>query len=378
MNIEYRTRAVIHLDRLERNVERIKKLIGPDVELIAVLKGDAYGHGIDGVFPAFKKCGIKSYAVAIAQEGVRLRKCGAADEFIMILGDSCNGSFADIAEYNLTPAIFDYETARELDAAAREHNKLVSIEIKIDTGMSRIGFKAGKDCVEQIKKISELPNLRIAGAFTHFVAADELDNPLTEKQLSAFESTIELLKDEGVSIPKLHVANSPAAMLRPNTYLDAVRVGDAVFGLCPIEDSAWKQSGFEEVMTWNSYVALVKTIPAGSVVGYGATYVAAKDTRVATIPVGFADGYSRELSNIGVVVINGEKAPVIGRICMDQFMVDVTDIRDVSRGTRVELLGNGFGILDMANLLDRNVDEIVCAVTARVPRYYTENERELS
>ena len=378
MDIKYRTRAVIHLDRLKRNIERIKKLIGPDVELIAVLKGDAYGHGISGVFPAFRECGIRSYAVAIAQEGVRLRQCGAEDEFIMILGDSCSGSFDDIAEYDLTPAVFDYETAKELDAAAREHNKVISIEIKIDSGMSRIGFKAGKDCVEPIKKIAELPNLKITGAFTHFAAADELDNPLTEKQLQVFKSTIEILKSEGIAFPKLHVANSPAAMLRPDTYLDAVRVGDAVFGLCPIEDNAWKQSGFEEVMTWDSYVALVKTIPAGSVVGYGATYTASRDTRVATIPVGFADGYSRELSNKGFVVINGEKAPVIGRICMDQFMVDVTDIRDVSRGTRVELLGNGFGILDMANLLDRNVDEIVCAVTARVPRYYTENERELS
>lgn len=370
MNIEYRTRAEIHLDRLQRNIEKIKKLIGSNVDLIAVLKGDAYGHGINGVYSVFKNCGVKSYAVAIAEEGVQLRKCGAGDEFIMILGDSCNGSFSDIVEYNLTPTIFDYETAKELNATAKAHNKIVSIEIKIDTGMSRIGFKAGNDCIEPIKLIAKLPNLKITGAFTHFVAADEIDNDYTEKQLQAFETTIKMLRDEGVSIPKLHAANSPATMLRPNTYLDAVRVGDAIFGLCPIEDNTWKQCGFEEVMTWDSYVALVKTISKGNVVGYGATYVAQKDTVVATIPVGFADGYSRELSNKGFVVINGKKAPIIGRICMDQFMVDVTNIKDVTRGTKVELLGERFGILDMANLLDRNVDEIVCAVTSRVPRYY--------
>ena len=178
------------------------------------------------------------------------------------------------------------------------------------------------------------------------------------------------LEKEGVSIPFKHVANSPAILLRPETQLNAVRAGDIVFGLCPIDEDDWAKEDFEQVMRWYTYVVMVKEVPVGTEVGYGGTFVTKRPTKIATVPVGFADGYSRKLSNKGKVIINGKEAPIIGRICMDQFMVDVTDIGEVKRGDTVSLLDDKLSVVWMADLLDSNVDEIVCGISKRVPRIY--------
>ena len=180
----------------------------------------------------------------------------------------------------------------------------------------------------------------------------------------------ELLEKEGVDIPLWHSANSPATLLRPDTYLDGVRVGDAIFGLCPISEDIWEEQELSEVMTWESYVSMVKEVPSGTPVGYDCTFVTSRDTTIATIPVGFADGLSRGLSNKGWSVVAGQRAPIIGRVCMDQYMLDVTDIPEVKVGDSVTLIGEGSTILEMANLLDKNVDEIVCGIADRVPRIY--------
>jgi alanine racemase len=177
-------------------------------------------------------------------------------------------------------------------------------------------------------------------------------------------------REEGIEIPCKHVANSPAILLRPETQLDAVRAGDVLFGLCPVDEDKWKDMEFEQVMSWYTYVVMVKEVPKGTEVGYGGTFVCPRDTKIATIPVGFADGYSRRLSNLGKVRINGYDAPIIGRVCMDQFMVDVTDIPEVKRGDTVSLIDNELSVLWMADLLGCNVDEIVCSVSKRVPRIY--------
>ena len=369
-----RTEAVVHLDRLKRNLNRAKARLPEGCDMIMVVKGDAYGHGIPGVFQTFKDFGIKRYAVSCWEEAKALREAGAKDEMILILGDTIDDQQDKLIKYNITQTIFDVERAESLNALAKEAGVIAPINIKIDTGMSRLGFPADERAIEPVKKIAALSNVKITGAFTHYMCADEMDNPKTDMQLAAFLKTIELLRNAGVDIPFIHTANSPSLILRPETYLDSTRAGDAIFGLCPVDEDAWKASGIEEVMTWRTYVAMVKNIPAGTQVGYGATFTAERETRIATIPIGFADGYSRHLSNQGFVGIRGKKAPIIGRVCMDQFMVDVTDIEGVERGDEVELLGSLFGILDMATMLEDNVDEIVCRISKRVPRIYVDEE----
>ncbi|MED9969899.1 MAG: alanine racemase [Ruminococcus sp.] len=364
-----RTEAVVSLGALEHNVNRIRSIVGSRVEIMAVLKGDGYGHGEKGIYPTLKKCGIERYAVAVWEEGASLRKAGCTEP-ILLLGDTCDLQLENLIKYNLTPAIFSVDTAEKLNMLAKWSGIVQPVHIKIDTGMSRIGFSADKSSVEVIKRINSMTNLKIEGAFTHFSRADEPDGLSAKAQFEKYIKLIELLEAEGVHIPCKHVANSPAVLLRPETRLDAVRPGDILFGLCPIDEDEWEKADFRQVMSWYTYVVMVKEVPAGTEVGYGGTYVTRHPTKIATIPVGFADGYSRELSNIGKVRINGHEAPIIGRVCMDQFMVDVTGIGEVRRGDTVSLLDDKLSVLWMADLLGRNVDEIVCGISKRVPRIY--------
>lgn len=364
-----RTEAVVSLRALEHNINNIKKHLNKDVEIMAVLKGDGYGHGEKGIYPTLKKCGIKRYAVAVWEEGASLRKAGAVEP-ILLLGDTCDGQLENLIKYNLTPAIFSLDTAEKLNLLAKWNCTICPVHIKIDTGMSRIGFTCDDNSIEVIKKISKMENLKITGAFTHFSRADEKDGKSAHEQFKKFNDMMDRLEKEGVSIPFKHVANSPAILLRPETQLNAVRAGDIVFGLCPIDEDDWAKEDFEQVMRWYTYVVMVKEVPVGTEVGYGGTFVTKRPTKIATVPVGFADGYSRKLSNRGKVIINGKEAPIIGRICMDQFMVDVTDIGEVKRGDTVSLLDDKLSVMWMADLLDSNVDEIVCGISKRVPRIY--------
>lgn len=364
-----RTVAVVNLRSLEHNIKNIRNRLGDGVEIMAVLKGDGYGHGVKGIYPTLKNCGVERYAVAVWEEGASLRKAGAVEP-ILLLGDTCDGQLENLIKYNLTPTIFSLDTAEKLNLLAKWSGIIQPINIKIDTGMSRIGFSAEESSVEIIKKISKMENLKITGAFTHFSRADENDGESATKQYNLYLEMIKKLEDEGIEIPLKHVANSPAILLRPETQLDAVRAGDILFGLCPIDENDWEKENFRQVMNWYTYVVMVKKVPIGTEVGYGGTFVTKRPTKIATVPVGFADGYSRRLSNKGKVIINGREAPIIGRICMDQFMVDVTDIKDVKRGDTVTLLDEHLSVLWMADLLDANVDEIVCGISKRVPRIY--------
>lgn len=365
-----RTAAVVHLDALEHNIRLVQSKLSPGVEIMAVMKGDGYGHGIAGIYPTMKKCGIKRYAAAVWEEGAALRNAGAESEPILLLGDTWDEQLPEVIRYRLTPTIFCVDTARKLNDLARETGIVQPIHIKLDTGMSRIGFPADKTSLPDILTIVKMENLSIEGVFTHFARADELDCDAAPKQFAKYLAMIEAMEKAGIKIPLRHTANSPSIMLRPEVQLDAVRAGDVLYGLCPVDEKIWTESGFREVMTWQTYVALVKTVPAGTEVGYGGTFTAKRPTRIATIPVGFADGYNRRLSNRGCVSIRGCEAPIIGRVCMDQFMVDITDIPDVQRGDEVTLLGGDLTILRMADLLDINVDEVVCGISKRVPRIY--------
>lgn len=364
-----RTQAVIRLDALGHNIDNIRRRLHPGCRIMAVLKGDGYGHGLAGIYPTLKKCGIHDYAVAIWEEGVMLRNAGCTDP-ILVLGDTCDYDLQQLLEHRLTPTVSRVETAEKLNALAKQAGVRHGIHLKLDTGMSRIGFSADVTSLPEIQKIAAMENLQITGAFTHFSRADEPDGVSTMEQLSKYLTMVEQLEKAGIPIPTKHTANSPAIILHPETQLDMVRAGDILFGLCPVDDDLWEKEDIQQVLHWYTIVAHVKQVSAGTQVGYGGTYVTERPTRIATIPVGFADGYSRRLSNLGTVTIHGQQAPIIGRICMDQFMVDVTDIENVQRGDTVALLDDENNILKTANRIGANVDEIVCSISKRVPRVY--------
>ena len=364
-----RTEAVIRLDALAHNISEVRKKIKPQCELMAVLKGDGYGHGIAGIYSTFEKCGADSYAVAIWEEGALLRQLGCKKP-ILILGDTCNSCMNKLIEFGLSQTVFSMEQAELLNEVAKQNNGTISIHLKIDTGMSRLGFPVTEASAQQVSAVSKLSNLKIDGAFTHFAKADEEDGIVAKEQLGRYLCMVGWLEKLGIVIPKKHVSNSPAILLRPEANLDAVRSGDIIFALCPVEEDRWTQEDFKQVLHWYTQVAMVKTVPEGTEVGYGGTFVTKRTTTIATIPVGFADGYSRRLSNKGFVKIRRKRAPIIGRVCMDQFMVDVTDIDGVTRGDTVTLLDDDLSILWMADLIDANVDEIVCGISKRVPRVY--------
>lgn len=364
-----RTEAVIQLDALTDNVQNIRGRLHPGCQLMAVLKGDGYGHGIAGIYPSLKSAGVERFAVAVWEEGVALRDAGCEDP-ILILGDTCDDMLEMVVKHHLTPTIFSVATASKLNQIASGLDVQQPIHIKIDTGMSRIGFPPDDSCVHAILEISKLQNIFIEGVFTHFSKADEPDGIVATQQMEKYFSVIRRLEAAGLTIPVKHISNSPAILLRPEAQLDAVRAGDILFALCPVDDDLWEKENFKQVLHWYTQVAHVKTVPAGTEVGYGGTFTANRETKIATIPVGFADGYSRRLSNRGKVKIRDHYAPIIGRVCMDQFMVDITDIPDVQRGDTVTLLDDDLSILWMANLLDANVDEIVCGISKRVPRVY--------
>lgn len=364
-----RTAAVIDLAKLRSNIANIKSRLKPGVEFIAVMKGDGYRHGIAGLYPTLKECGIDSYAVAIWEEGKMLRDAGAT-ESILILGDTADDMLDEAAKYDLDLTVFSMEGAENMAAAARRAGKKQNVQIKLNTGMNRIGFPVCQESFDTIKKICEMDDLNVTGIFTHFARADEGDHTSARKQLDLYLHAVNELEKMGVVIQKHHIANSPAILMLPEAQLDAVRCGDILYGLTPSDDFDWKNSGLQEILSWYTYVAMVKEVPAGSEIGYGGTFVTKRPTKIATLPVGFADGYSRYLSNKGKVIINGHEAPIIGRVCMDQCMADITDIPDVQRGDTVTLLGEGMSIEDMANMLDTNVDVIVCNISVRVPRVY--------
>ena len=372
MKTTQRTAAVVHLGRLRSNIRQICSRLQPSVEMMAVLKGDGYGHGIAGLLPTLQQSGVRRFAVAVWEEGAALRRAGAENEIILVLGDTWDDQLDKLIDHRLTGTIFSEDTARKLNDLAAARGVVQPIHIKLDTGMHRIGFGTDEAALDAIARIAAMSHLTITGAFTHFARADELDRDETNNQYQRYMDAINALRRRGVEIPFLHVANSASILLRPEVHLQGARAGDILYGLCPIDEALWPEMGLQEVLTWQTYVALVKTVPAGSQIGYGGSRVTDRVTTMATLPVGFADGYDRRLSNLGYVMIRGQKAPILGRVCMDQMMVDVTDIPDVQRGDTVTLLGEGITIAQMADMLGINVDEVLCHITARVPRVYTE------
>ncbi|MCH5201621.1 MAG: alanine racemase [Oscillospiraceae bacterium] len=370
-----RVRADVDLTAIHNNLALVKRRISSNTKLFAVIKADGYGHGAKQIA---KYCNdlIDGYAVAVVEEGVDLRNSGF-NKPILLLGYTHPLQYNQIIEYDMMPAVFSYQMAKALSEKAGQLNKKIKIHIKLDTGMSRIGFADNEESVRIIKEISLLPNIEINGIFSHLARADEKDKTFAKTQYDRFITFTIKLEQQGIKIPNRHISNSAAIMELPEMNLEMVRCGIITYGLYPSAEMDKKNFSLEPAMQWKSAVSYVKTVPKGTPIGYGGTYITDRETVVATIPVGYADGYPRTLSNKGFVLIKGEKAPIIGRVCMDQFMVDVSHIKGVVTGDTVTLMGKDgkeeISCDCVADLAGSFNYEFVCDIGKRVPRVYYYN-----
>lgn len=372
-----RVAAEVNLDALKHNYEQIRCHVPHEVEIMAIVKADAYGHGACQVANLLQEQGVNQFAVAIVKEGEELRRSGITSP-ILVLGYTPRADIEALIENNLTQTVFSYDMAKTLSDEAGRLGKTVNIHIKVDTGMGRIGFLSSPQSIEEVKMISSLPHLNMEGIFTHFSTADEEDIDYTQRQWHIFEGFLNELREEGIDFPVIHAANSAAIMCHSYTDLNVVRPGIILYGYYPSTYLQGKVLDLIPAMTLKTQVVHVKELPEGHYVGYGKTYCTHHRTKVATIPVGYADGYSRRLGNLGRVLIRGQYAPIIGNICMDQFMVDVTGIEGVSVEDEVVLFGrqgeNEIPVEEIASILGTINYEIICMIGKRVPRIYIKNK----
>ncbi|WOO36329.1 alanine racemase [Anaerocolumna sp. AGMB13020] len=374
----YRASANIDLDAICSNINNTRKILQPETKLMVILKADGYGHGAVPIAKALSEMAVDSFGIAILEEGIELRKAGI-EKPLLVLGYTPKGQYKKLLEHDITQTIFQYSTAKDLSEEALSQGKTAKIHIKIDTGMSRIGFFDDGLSIEEIKKISELKGIEIEGIFSHFACADETDKTSANRQLSKFLAFVEELKQEGINIPIRHIANSAGIIDMPEAQLDMVRSGISTYGLYPSNEVKKDVLELKPAMEIKSHVSYVKEVEAGIGVSYGSTYVTSKKTKIATIPVGYGDGYPRQLSSKGRVLIHGMSAPIIGRVCMDQFMVDVTDIPGVEQGDSVTLVGRDreefISVEEVADMTYSFNYEFICNVGKRIPRIYYRNNK---
>ncbi|MCM1106577.1 MAG: alanine racemase [Blautia sp.] len=373
---EYRVYAEIDLDAVRYNLESMHKNIANQTKIAAVVKTNAYGHGALRIAEAIEDipC-LWGYAVATLEEAAALIEDGRKKP-VLILGISPQGQYKSIIEHEIRPAVCSYEAAAALSQMAEKLHKICHIHVKVDTGMGRIGFAANEKSAGEIARIASLSNIHIEGIFTHFARADEEDKESALTQLSLFRHMLSLLKERGVYIPIRHCSNSAGIVELPGANMDMVRAGITLYGLWPSEEVRRDIIDLKPVMSLKSQVSFLKTVEPGHGISYGGTYTTETKRRIATIPVGYGDGYARSLSNKGYVLIHGKRASICGRVCMDQFMVDVTDIPGVAEGDTVTLLGRdgeaAITMEELGRLSGRFNYEFACLITARVPRVYKE------
>lgn len=374
----YRASANIDLDAICSNIDNTRKILNPQAKLMVILKADGYGHGAVPIAKALSEMAVDSFGIAILEEGIELRKAGI-EKPLLILGYTPKGQYKKLVENDITQTIFQYSTAKDLSEEALRQGKTAKIHIKIDTGMTRIGFFDDSLSIEEIKKISELKGIEIEGIFSHFACADETDKTSANNQLCKFLEFLEALKREGIIIPIRHIANSAGIIDMPEAQLDMVRSGISTYGLYPSKEVNKDVLELKPAMEIKSHVSYVKEVEGGIGVSYGSTYVTAKKTKIATIPVGYGDGYPRQLSSKGRVLIHGMSAPIIGRVCMDQFMVDVTGIPGVEQGDAVTLIGRdkdeSISVEEVADMSYSFNYEFICNVGKRIPRIYYRNNK---
>lgn len=377
MNLESRpVWAEIHLDRIAHNVKEIRRRIGPRPQIMAVVKADAYGHGAVEVAQIALTSGCSRLAVALVEEGVLLRRAGLSVP-IQALGGFCRKQIKAALDWNIILTVGTKKMLEGVIDVARSLGKKGTVHIKIDTGMGRYG-ELLEEGIELAYLAHGSPFLSLEGLMTHMATADERDKGFTDLQMERFLKAAAELARRGVEIPIKHVANSATIIDMPDKALDMVRPGIMLYGLWPSKEVNRTVMELRPALEWKAQIVQIKDMPVNTGISYGRTFITAKDMRVALLPLGYADGFNRLLSNRGEVLIHGEKAPILGRICMDQTMVDVTDIPQARVGDEVVLIGsqgkNFIGADDMADLLDTINYEVVCALSKRVPRHYLRND----
>lgn len=371
-----RTYVEIDLQAIRQNILEAKRNIHEGTKVMAIVKADAYGHGAIPVAKTLENI-VDAYGVAMIEEAIELRKSGI-QKMILILGYTGEDWYKELVRNHISQTIYTYEMAEKLNDVAVGMGKKTPIHIKLDTGMGRIGFAPDDHSVQMVKQISELPGLELEGIFTHFARADEKTIEPAREPFARYMEFVRQLEACGVHIPVKHVSNSASIIGFPEANLDMVRSGITTYGLYPSEEVAKNRMILIPAMQWKSVVSYVKDIQPGTSISYGGTFIADRPMRVATIPVGYADGMKRALSGKGRVLIQGQYATILGRICMDQFMVDVTDIPGVQMGDEVIIIGSQGGLQipveEIAGQAHSFNYEFVCGISKRVPRKYVGEE----
>lgn len=364
--------AEINLGNLDYNIKQIKEKVG-NKEIIGVVKADGYGHGSVAVSQVLLANHVKTLAIATLQEAVALRESGITCPIIM-LGLTPDIYANILLEYDIIPVTSSYENARAFSMAAEKTGKIIEAFIAIDTGMGRIGFIPNDENAEEVAKIERLSNLKIKGLFSHFATADEGDKTYATEQLTQFEAFYEKLKSIHVDIKFKTFANSAAIMEIPAAHFDAVRPGIILYGCYPSQEVDKKQLSIKPVMSIKANIVYLKKVDSGFSVSYGRKFTTEKESLIGTIALGYADGYPRSLSGKGRVIVNGVYAPVVGNICMDQCMIDVTHVPNVKVGDEVVLMGSQGGLTILADEIGEKTGtinyEIVCAFGQRLPKVY--------
>lgn len=379
MNMVKRTWAEISLNAIEHNYNVIRNKVADDTKVCCVIKADGYGHGAVELSQIYEKLGADFFAVSNIDEGIEIRKSGSTLP-IVILGYTPVSEAENLAEYDISQAVFSLEYAKELSEKCVEEDCICKMHIKVDSGMSRIGFMCqefprDEYSIEEICEACCLPNLEVEGLFTHFCVSDEdaEGREFTNKQYENFIHVRDSLKKRGVDISVVHCSNSGAIEDYPETCCDMVRAGIILYGLAPSSKLA-DRLDLVPAMTLKTVVAFVKEVQKGATISYGRTFTADRKMKIATVPIGYADGFIRQNAKDGYMMVNGKKAKIVGRICMDQTMLDVTDIEDVKTGDEVVVFGTGENGEPTADSLAENTGtinyETVCLVGKRVPRIY--------
>ncbi len=378
INFLKRTWAEVNLDAIAHNFHTIKAALGEHCRPIAIVKADAYGHGAVPVTRALQAAGADFFGVSNLEEALQLRR-GGIEAPILILAYTPPEEAARLSDYNIIQTLLTPDYAESLNRAAKAVGCRVRAHLKLDTGMSRVGLSCrDAEVIEQAAAICRLSHLEVEGVFTHFASADEAeDGGYTDSQFDRFMQVTDALKARGIALSMRHCCNSAATMTRPAMHLDGVRPGIILYGLAP--DPTWMSAIMElqPAMELKTVVSMVKTIPAGTPVSYGRTYIADHGMTIATIPIGYADGYPRCMSGRARMLVNGQFAPVIGRVCMDQCMLDVTHIPGVEAGSVVTVFGhdgdNHLPVEEVAGLDNTINYETVCLIGKRVPRVYLQS-----
>ncbi len=372
-----RTWAEINLDALAANYREIRSITDSSSKIMAVVKADAYGHGFLEVARTLEHEGVDAFAVALYEEGLQLRSAGFRQP-ILVLGAVPEEQYAACIHNRISMTVFSDETAEKISRIADAMGTTARIHIKVDTGMSRIGYvvdgQNDGNVIDEIIEISKLPCIKVEGIFSHFSTSDETDSAYTRLQLKRFLSVCEKLKENGMTDIIRHIANSAAIMMYPEAHLDMVRPGIILYGLYPSDDVDKSRLKLIPAMTLKTQITHIKTLDAGRGVSYGKEYITEGKVIVATIPVGYADGYVRSIAKDGKVLVKGEKVKILGRICMDQCMIDVTNVHNISIGDEVILFSDKeITADDVAGWMDSINYEVICLVSKRIPRIYMKN-----